>query len=697
MSASVIPPAQQLRAAQLSQLTTQQLIDHILTLEAAGAPLQSAIATTHTSSNPSTIPADDAEPTGLFAPRKQHKRPYSEQSTEAKLEPAESSTSSSNPSAVDGTQPTLDTSASAIPPASSSTSPLPSPSSPLPPPAKQQRLSNKQQHQQPHNKAAPHPPPPPPNFDYWAYSIRHIAFRFFYLGTPFYGFSSQAASTLPTVESQLFQALLAARLIVSRTSCHYQRCGRTDRGVHAGGQLVSLWVRSRLKPRADGSVPVGWVSEAKKRREKEREERRVKGEVIHVRHLEDARDTDDDNDAADTQPQQSSDDESSEDDEKEATDNTAAASAVRPNAESIEADSVAWEKTEFDYIAMLNRHLPPTVRILSYHPVPLPFSARFSCHRRTYHYLFYRDQLDVARMRAAGALLCGKHDYRNFCSYDVTAVTHFIRRIHRVDILPESEAAEAADVTGGDELDDVARRNAMWRVEVEGKGFLYHQVRCMVSILFAIGRHEEPVDLVTRLLDTAATPHKPAYRMASEKGLILQHSRYDEVSDTANAWPTLHHSTTNLVRCFVALWQQQRQLAMEAAVVGHMAAAIHGSLLRLAERGGGVSGVSGLLSQLPFQLDDRLNRRWLCGGELLREANLQRSFEQRVQSLTGKRKERRLKVERLREEWKRKEGDMDSGSVESGDVAGGEGGGGDRMDETGAVVTDSAVNGDTIR
>ena len=687
MLLSTTTPAQQARAAELLQLSTQQLVDRVLALEAVVAS-QSTSITADTSSTPSTTHANGVGPTS-----RKHKRLHSDQSMSAKLEPA-----ANGDTAADSGQPTVRTSAS-LSPAASSTSPAASPFSPAPPPIKHQRLS-KQTHTQAATATGPSPPPPPAGFDYWSYSIRHIALRFLYLGTPFYGFSSQPSSTLPTVESHLFHALLAARLIASRASCHYQRCGRTDRGVHAGGQAVSLWLRSRLRPREDGAVPVGWVSDGKKRREREREERRARGEVIHVRHLEDAMDSDDDVNGDTNHQQQSSDDEGSDDDDEKDDDSKAAttattASAVRITAQSIEADSVDWEKTEFDYIAMLNRHLPPTIRVLSYHPVPLPFSARFSCHRRTYHYLFYRDGLDVERMRAAGALMCGKHDWRNFCTYDVTAVTHFIRRIHRVDVLPESKATKAAGECGdggGGELDEVARRNVMWRVEVEGKGFLYHQVRSLVSILFAIGRHEEPVELVARLLDVTQTPYKPAYRMASEKGLVLQHSQYDEVGDTAAGWPTVARSTTNLVRCYTTLWQQQRQLAMEAAVVGHMAAAIHTSLLQLAQRGTqGQQRPSGLLSQLPFQLDDRVNKRWLCGGELLREANLQRSLAERVQSLTGKRRERRQKVERLREEWKRKEGETGSGSGDGGED------GGDKMEETDTTLANNHMHGETIQ
>ena len=623
---STLSPAQQARAAELLRCTPQQLVDHILALEAAAETSPPPVAL------PSAVSASAPAAAVTHATRK-NKRPHSNGLASARLDP-----SAAHSAAGASTAP--------------STSPLCSPASPAAPPPKQQRLAQ---------PAAS----PAAAFDYWSYPVRHIALRFLYQGTPYYGFSAQANSTLPTVESALFDALLATRLIASRVSCHYQRCGRTDRGVHAGGQVVSLWLRSRLKAREDGAVPVGWVGEGKKRREKEREERRARGEVILIRHLEDAisssssdDDEDDVNVRSSTQQSRSSGDESSDDDEKEDESSTHTSAEGRVTngavpitgmtAESIAAACADWEQGEFDYVAMLNKHLPPTVRVLSYHPVPLSFSARFSCHRRTYHYLFYRDALDVDSMRAAGALLVGKHDWRNFCTYDLTAVTHFVRRIHRVAILPEPHHA-TSDSGAGSELDEVVRRNAVWRVEVEGKGFLYHQVRSIVSLLFAVGRREEPVSLVARLLDVTQTPHKPAYRMASERGLVLQHSRYDELSDGALAWPTPRRSVDNLVRCYTTLFQQQRLLHMEAAVVAHMAAAVHSSLLRLHP--------SGLLHSLPFQLDDRVHKRWLCGGELLREANLQRSFAEQVQGLRGKKRERRQKVDRLREAWRRKEGE----------------------------------------
>lgn len=59
----------------------------------------------------------------------------------------------------------------------------------------------------------------------------------------------------PTVESVLFAALIKTLLIRDRSSCAYSRCGRTDRGVHAAGNYVSLQLRLRPGAKsADGST-----------------------------------------------------------------------------------------------------------------------------------------------------------------------------------------------------------------------------------------------------------------------------------------------------------------------------------------------------------------------------------------------------------------------------------------------------------
>eukprot|EP00002_Diphylleia_rotans_P017376 TRINITY_DN3372_c0_g1_i3.p2 TRINITY_DN3372_c0_g1~~TRINITY_DN3372_c0_g1_i3.p2 ORF type:complete len:253 (-),score=50.59 TRINITY_DN3372_c0_g1_i3:889-1647(-) len=81
------------------------------------------------------------------------------------------------------------------------------------------------------------------DFDMSKHSIRHIALKIAYIGENYQGFASQE-TTETTIEGQLFQALKKVCLIEDRESCHYSRCGRTDKGVSALSQVVSLHLRS---------------------------------------------------------------------------------------------------------------------------------------------------------------------------------------------------------------------------------------------------------------------------------------------------------------------------------------------------------------------------------------------------------------------------------------------------------------------
>ena len=83
------------------------------------------------------------------------------------------------------------------------------------------------------------------SFDFTRYHRRHIALKIAYLGWDFHGFASQE-STENTIESHFFAALSKACLIENRADCNYSRCGRTDKGVSAFSQVVSLDVRSNL-------------------------------------------------------------------------------------------------------------------------------------------------------------------------------------------------------------------------------------------------------------------------------------------------------------------------------------------------------------------------------------------------------------------------------------------------------------------
>ncbi|XP_038636748.1 tRNA pseudouridine(38/39) synthase [Scyliorhinus canicula] len=82
-------------------------------------------------------------------------------------------------------------------------------------------------------------------FDFTLHGRRHVALRLAYLGWGYQGFASQE-NTGNTVEEKLFEALVKTRLVESRQTANYHRSGRTDKGVSAFGQVISLDLRSKL-------------------------------------------------------------------------------------------------------------------------------------------------------------------------------------------------------------------------------------------------------------------------------------------------------------------------------------------------------------------------------------------------------------------------------------------------------------------
>ncbi|XP_077499507.1 tRNA pseudouridine(38/39) synthase isoform X1 [Amblyomma americanum] len=82
-------------------------------------------------------------------------------------------------------------------------------------------------------------------FDFTRFKRRHVALRLFYLGWDYDGYVLQE-DTGRTVEAALFEALERTRLLEDRTQAHYHRCGRTDKGVSAFSQVISLDLRTNL-------------------------------------------------------------------------------------------------------------------------------------------------------------------------------------------------------------------------------------------------------------------------------------------------------------------------------------------------------------------------------------------------------------------------------------------------------------------
>lgn len=92
----------------------------------------------------------------------------------------------------------------------------------------------------------------------------------------------------------------------------------------------------------------------------------------------------------------------------------------------------------------------------------------------------------------AAQYLIGEHDFRNFCKMDVgNGVIKFHRRI--IDIQIEA-------------IDNSANSYSMIRLELKGQAFLWHQVRCIVAILFLVGQGKEEVKIIQELLDVESNP-----------------------------------------------------------------------------------------------------------------------------------------------------------------------------------------------
>uniref|UniRef100_A0A6V7QQN5 Pseudouridine synthase I TruA alpha/beta domain-containing protein n=1 Tax=Ananas comosus var. bracteatus TaxID=296719 RepID=A0A6V7QQN5_ANACO len=182
-------------------------------------------------------------------------------------------------------------------------------------------------------------------------------------------------------------------------------------------------------------------------------------------------------------------------------------------------NSASEEKCEIDYVRVLNRVLPKDIRVIGWCPVPADFHARFGCLSREYRYFFWKRNLDILKMQEAAAKFIGEHDFRNFCKMDAANVSNYRRKITNFNISSCNERSN------DDEL---------WAVTIKGSAFLWHQVRCMIAVLFMVGQGLETPSIVDPLLDTSRTLRKPQYNMAPELPLVLRSCEFENISFTCS-------------------------------------------------------------------------------------------------------------------------------------------------------------------
>ncbi|KAI9200550.1 hypothetical protein LWI28_009709 [Acer negundo] len=175
---------------------------------------------------------------------------------------------------------------------------------------------------------------------------------------------------------------------------------------------------------------------------------------------------------------------------------------------------------EIDYVRVLNRALPKDIRIIGWCPVTIDFSARFSCLAREYKYFFWSENLNLSAMDSAGKKFVGEHDFRNFCKMDAVNVHNYKRCVTSFEVSPCDMRFEG---------------NQLCAIKIRGSAFLWHQVRCMVAVLFMIGQDHESVDVIDALLDTERTPRKPQYTMAPEIPLVLRSCEFEGLQFTCSS------------------------------------------------------------------------------------------------------------------------------------------------------------------
>ena len=337
--------------------------------------------------------------------------------------------------------------------------------------------------------------------------FRHIALRFQYDGSSYSGFTENVNDDEDySIEKELFAALQKTHLIKDRFSCQYSRCGRTDRGVSAFGQVIALHVKSAF------SLNTKKVTSANEENGTNVELSLNNSEELPVFTNDDLPNNSIDKVVCLIEPRK----------KKKKTQNGN--------------DMTKWEKRimkELNYPLLLNNVLPPSIRVLGWSPVTPDFSARFSCSRRTYRYFFHPRNLNLHKMQQAMDGLVGqKLDFRNFCKMNCEQVYNFERVLYSAKIVNNLNS----------EKDDGCY------FEIEGQAFLWHQIRCIVSILFMVGKELEPPSIVNELLDVTKNPGKPSYNMAPDGPLVLHKCNFDHV--------TFGHSVKNLWRT-TSHWEQQ--------------------------------------------------------------------------------------------------------------------------------------------
>jgi tRNA pseudouridine synthase len=131
----------------------------------------------------------------------------------------------------------------------------------------------------------------------------------------------------------------------------------------------------------------------------------------------------------------------------------------------------------------------------------------------------------------------------------VEKVYNFERVIHTVQLVRATRKEDRGATS------TIAEQ--MCYVQIHGQAFLWHQIRCIMEVLFMIGNGLEEPSVITEMFDIDRHAGKPNYPLAPEKPLVLNDCGY----------PNLHfgYSVQNVWTVMCQLEQQWEELALAAA------------------------------------------------------------------------------------------------------------------------------------
>jgi len=178
----------------------------------------------------------------------------------------------------------------------------------------------------------------------------------------------------------------------------------------------------------------------------------------------------------------------------------------------------AWGHGAEKLAAAIRHQLPKAIQIVSVRAAPANFHARFSAKGKIYAYHLHLGDADpftrpycwaltrplnLPAVRAAAAVLTGRHDFRAFSARNGSVDADTVRNLRRLE---------------------VAARGSKVRITAEADGFLYKMVRSLVGTLVAAGEGKLTAADVARVL--AAGRRTPQVHTAPPQGLFLRRVLY---------------------------------------------------------------------------------------------------------------------------------------------------------------------------